>query len=48
MTELECELDTDDSVIHYDVEFKQGGMEYDYDIDAVTGAILKADNEIDD
>lgn len=46
--ELKAELDTDDSRIHYDVEFKNGNMEYDYDIDAVTGEILEANSEIDD
>ena len=48
VTELEAELDLDDAVVHYDVEFKQGGMEYDYDIDAVTGEILEAHSEVDD
>ena len=47
-TELKVKLDTDDAVVHYDVEFKAGGMEYDYDIDPTTGAILKAESEIDD
>lgn len=46
--ELEVNLDTDDAVIHYDVEFKAGGQEYDYDIDPATGEILKYDSEIDD
>lgn len=47
-TELEVELDTDDAVVHYDVDFKAGGMEYDYEIDAATGSILKGEAEIDD
>ena len=46
--ELEVELDLDDAVVHYDVNFKQGGWEYDYDIDATSGAILTATSEIDD
>ena len=29
-----------DEPAHYDVEFYQGGMEYDYEIHAVTGEIL--------
>ena len=45
---LDAELDLDDAVVHYDVEFKQGNMEYDYDIDATTGAILYSHSEIDD
>ena len=47
-TELKVELDTDDAVVHYDVDFKQGNMEYDYDIDASTGAILVSKSEVDD
>ena len=46
--ELKAELDTDDGRVHYDVDFKQGTTEYDYDIDAVTGEIIKYDSEIDD
>lgn len=45
---LEVELDLDSTVVHYDINFKQGGWEYDYDIDATSGAILTATSEIDD
>ena len=48
VTDLQAELDLDDAVVHYDVDFKYGGMEYDYDIDATTGAILQAKSEVDD
>lgn len=37
--DLGCELDLDDGTVHYDVDFKANGYEYDYDIDATTGAI---------
>ena len=47
VTELEVELDLDDTVVHYDVSFKHGGKEYDYDIDATTGAILTSKSEVD-
>ena len=47
-TELKAELDPDDAVVHYDVEFKAGGMEYDYEIDAATGEVLKGESEADD
>ena len=47
-TVLNAHLDSDDAVVHYDVEFKAGGSEYDYDIDPATGNILKSDSEIDD
>ncbi|MBQ9004829.1 MAG: PepSY domain-containing protein [Atopobiaceae bacterium] len=48
VTELESELDLDDAIVHYDVDFKSGGMEYDYDIDAVTGEVLTFSSEVDD
>ena len=48
VTELKAELDTDDAVAHYDVDFKAKGMEHDYDIDANTGAILSHNTEVDD
>ena len=48
VTELEVELDLDDAVAHYDIGFKQGGMEYDYDIDATSGAIINSNSEVDD
>lgn len=48
VTELKAELDTDDATIHYDVEFKNGGQEYDYDIDATTGAVITFHSEVDD
>lgn len=46
--DLECELDLDDGVAHYDVDFKSGNMEYEYDIDATTGAVIKSKSEVDD
>lgn len=46
--EFKCELDRDDGVTLYEVEFKSGGMEYEYEIDAYTGAVLKAEQDRDD
>ena len=45
--ELDCELDRENGVLVYDIEFEVGNMEYDYDIDAKTGAVLKAWKERD-
>ncbi len=42
-----CNLDNDDRVADYDVEFWVGNMEYDYEIDAVTGEILSYDNDLE-
>ncbi|MBR6136077.1 MAG: PepSY domain-containing protein, partial [Clostridia bacterium] len=44
--ELKCTLDKEDGI--YEVEFKYNGYEYEYDIDAVTGKILKTEKEKDD
>ena len=46
--EIEVELDLDDPVANYDISFKQGGLDYDYEVDATSGAILKATSEPDD
>ena len=46
--EFEAELDHDDGVTVYEIEFKSGKMEYEYKIDAYTGAILEHEAEIDD
>ena len=45
---LKTERDHDDGVVLYEVEFVAGGREYEYDIDAVTGAVLKFDFEAAD
>ena len=41
-------LDKDDGVRVYEIEFKVGNVEYDYDIDASSGAIISSSSEIDD
>ena len=45
--ELEVELDRDDGTVHYDVDFEKDGYDYDYEIDAKTGKILKSRKERD-
>ena len=42
---VKCELDKDDGRWLYEIEFRQGGMEYDYEIDAATAEVLKAEQE---
>ena len=44
---MEIELDDEDGTLVYEVEFKSGGMEYSYEINAASGAILKHEAEID-
>ena len=44
---LRANLDWDDGRMKYEVEFYSGNTEYDYDIDAVTGAILSSDRELE-
>ena len=48
LTEYEIELDFEHGVMVYEVEFKCEGFEYDYEIDAITGAVLKSEKEPDD
>lgn len=44
---LKAGLDWDDGKVCYEVEFYSGNTEYDYEIDAVTGAILSFDHDLD-
>lgn len=44
--EFEIDYDRDDN--KYEVEFKSGGYEYSYDINAATGEIIKSEKERDD
>ena len=44
---MEIELDEEDGMLVYEVEFKSGGMEYSYEINAATGAIVKQEAEPD-
>ena len=47
---LSCktEMDTEGGIMVYDVDFEAGRFEYEYEIDAATGKVLKAEKEIDD
>ena len=47
VTRLKCELDREHGSYVYEVEFDVGRMEYEYEIDAYTGAILKAEHDYD-
>lgn len=43
-----CELDTDGGKSRYEIEFESAGVDYEYEIDANTGGVLKAEKEQDD
>ena len=47
VTFVKVELELGDNRLVYDVEFYSGNVEYDYDIDAVSGAIVSADKDIE-
>ena len=42
---VRCKLEWDDGRQVYDIEFRADGTEYDYQIDAATGAVIKAGQE---
>ena len=46
--EYECQLDTEDGVRVYEIEFKAGNYEYNYEINASTGTVLMGERELDD
>ena len=41
------ELDRDDRIVHYDIEFRSGNYEYDYEINAETGEIISSEKDFD-
>ena len=46
--EYKIELDREKAVIVYEIEFKSGRYEYDYELDAKSGKIIKSEKEFDD
>lgn len=48
IAQLEIELDTEDGITVYEVEFKAKGFEYSFKINAATGDIVKFEKETDD
>ena len=45
---LWSELDYDDGVLVYEVDFSDGKYDYDCDVDALNGKVLKFEKELDD
>lgn len=46
--DYEIELDKDGGVLHYEISFKFQNMEFEYEINAADGTIIKAEREFDD
>lgn len=42
------ELDRDDLIVHYEVEFVAGRYEYEYEINAESGKVIASDRELND
>lgn len=45
--DLDVELDRDDGTLHYDVDFEADGYDYEYEIHATSGKILRSQKERD-
>ncbi len=47
VSDVDVDLDRDNGKLIYEVDFNSGNTEYDYDIDAETGAVISADKSKD-
>lgn len=45
--ELEIELDTENGITVWEIDFESGNMDYSYDINAATGKIVKSEKDKD-
>ena len=44
---LKIDLDSDNGVLKYEIDFYYGNAQYDYDLNALTGQIISFDRDID-
>ena len=44
----EVEMDCENGVIIYEVEFRHGGFEYEFEVDATTGEVIASEKEAED
>lgn len=42
-----CELDHEHGTVIYEIEFKANGYEFDYEVDALDGIVIKSEKESD-
>lgn len=48
ISQYSSKLDTENGIRVYEIDFKAGGYEYEYEINAATGSVVKYDREADD
>lgn len=48
VTGYRIKRDYDDGIVKYEIDFYVGNVEYEYDIDANTGAVLEANKDLED
>ena len=48
ITGLQNHLERDDDILVYEIDFESGNMEYSYDINAETGAVVERDHDRND
>ena len=48
ISDLDTELDSDDGVLIWEIDFEVGDYEFEFEIHAYTGAIIEWDREYDD
>lgn len=48
VSDFKIEFDADDGMLVYEIEFKSGNKEYDYEINAKTGVIIEHEIDIED
>lgn len=48
ISDYSIEVDTENGIKIYEIDFKSGGYEYEYDINATTGSVMRCDKEADD
>ncbi len=48
VSDAEVEMDCENGIIIYEVEFRYGGSEYEYEVNASTGEIVKSEMDADD